>query len=93
MAKCICDGHEYTIIWADSNQFSIRNNYGSVVAACSRDSQRYWYTAPVAAPEFSTSIHESVIGGDSGFPAIVEQWAVQQYVAWAMDNDTVEEHS
>lgn len=88
--RFIVDGHEYRTRFysppGGPNRVEITNNYGSVVAEASEDSQGYWYTAPLAEPSHSTSIHRSKLAYE------VEQWAVLQYVAWAEDRDTVEGH-
>jgi len=91
MTKYICDGHEYNVItMADTGIYfeqHIKNNYGTVVAIVSRDSQGYWWTAPNEDPSHSTTIHESKL-----FPDTPGKWAVSQYVLWATENDTVEMH-
>lgn len=91
MNRFICDGHEYRVIdncTAFYDSFAVLNNYGSSVATYGRDeAQEHWHLVLSDGEEIA-SIHENDIEGN-----LLNEWAVQQYVAWAMDNDTVEEHA
>lgn len=91
MSKYICDGHEYRVVDASdwsSDRFHIKNNYGSHVASIERsDCDEYWSVWVVGSQDLVAQWHENDIVDN-----LIEQTGVQAYVAWAMDNDTVEGH-
>lgn len=89
--RFICDGHEYTVIEEDApgypacGFYTIKNNYGSPVATLSL-SLEYWVVDLIGGERIASWHENDVIDN------LLEERAVQAYVAWAYDNDTVEEH-
>ena len=91
--RFICDGHEYRVIETGNDVFIIRNNYGTEVASLERDeAEEYWIVTAFSnavwnGGETIARWHENDV-----IDNLLEQNAVQAYVAWATDNETVEEH-
>ena len=83
MARYICDGHEYRTTTnsygsPSRDEIVITNNYGLRVATLARDeTQEYWVLHIAGDDDAACSIHENAIEDN-----LLEQWAVQQYVAW-----------
>jgi len=93
MSRYICDGHEYRVTnesYSDGyDLYAIRNNYGKHVATLSRTiNDEYWSVHLCGGGEAIARWHENEV-----IDNLLEQNAVQAYVAWAMDNDTVEAHA
>ena len=89
--RYICDGHEYRAIDASHPGFNITNilnNYGTHVATLWRSvDMDHWRVRAETIGAAIGDIHEDDIADN-----LLDQWAVQCYVAWAIDRGTVENH-
>lgn len=92
-SRYICDGHEYrTTFHTDALEYdtvTVKNNYGTEVAKLLRSPvQECWaLTITSLDGEIVERIHE-----DDVIDNLIDQTAIQMYVSWAMDNETVEGH-
>lgn len=90
MNRFICDGHEYRVIGhgLPIDFHELKNNYGSRVATMQRSPcGEYWIFETECGIDLG-QIHENAIEDN-----LLNQELVNRYVAWAMDNDTVEAHA
>ena len=88
MTKYICDGHEYNVT-KDGDEYLLSNNYGKHVATLEREpagGEEWWVLLPNG--ELIARWHENTYPDNT-----LESEGVQAYVAWAIDNETVEGHS
>ena len=91
MSRYICDGHEYRVVNTSHegfNVYNVINNYGLHVATLWRSvDMDHWRVRLELDGQTIADIHE-----DDAIDNLLEPWAIQRYVNWATDNDTIENH-